>query len=98
MDIRNILNRYFDKTPVPDELDPRNVSKFVVPNLAEKKETQTEESYESDAYSSTDNYTVTQTSQTTPSEETLSGKKEDSAKYYRTFGIYKNSKISQVNR
>ena len=77
MDIRNILNRYFDKTPVPDELDPRNVSKFVVPNLAEKKETQTEESYESDAYSSTDNYTVTQTSQTTPSEETLSGKKED---------------------
>lgn len=77
MDIRNILNRYFDKTPIPDELDPRNVSKFVVPNLAEKKETQTEESYESDAYSSTDNYTVTQTSQTTPSEETLSGKKED---------------------
>ena len=37
MDIRNILNRYFDKTPIPDELDPRNVSKFVVPNLAEKR-------------------------------------------------------------
>ena len=40
MDIRNILNGYFEKTPVPDELYPRNVRKFVVPNLAEKKEAQ----------------------------------------------------------
>ncbi len=48
MDIRNILNGYFEKTPVPDELYPRNVRKFVVPNLAEKKEARTEESGEPD--------------------------------------------------
>ena len=75
MDIKNILNRYFDKTPVPDELNPRNVSQFVVPNLAEKKETQIVESPESDDYGSMNNHTVTQTSQAAPSEETLSDKK-----------------------
>lgn len=42
MDIRNVLNGYFEKTPVPKELDPHNASHFVVPNLAEKKETKVE--------------------------------------------------------
>lgn len=43
MDIRNALNGYFEKTPVPAELDPQNVSKFVVPKVTEKKETKTSE-------------------------------------------------------
>lgn len=43
MDIRNALNGYFEKTQVPAELDPQNVSKFVVPKVTEKKETQTSE-------------------------------------------------------
>lgn len=38
MDIRNALNDYFEKTPVPAELDPHNVSSFVVPNITQKKE------------------------------------------------------------
>jgi len=42
MDIRNALNGYFEKTPVPEELDPHNVSHFVVPNIAEKKEMRVE--------------------------------------------------------
>lgn len=43
MDIRNALNGYFEKTKVPAELDPQNVSRFVVPKVTEKKETQTAE-------------------------------------------------------
>ena len=43
MDIRNALNGYFEKTKVPAELDPQNVSSFVVPKLTEKKETRTAE-------------------------------------------------------
>lgn len=43
MDIRNALNGYFEKTKVPAELDPQNVSRFVVPKVTEKKEAQTAE-------------------------------------------------------
>lgn len=43
MDIRNALNGYFEKTKVPAELDPQNVSRFVVPKVTEKKEARTAE-------------------------------------------------------
>lgn len=46
MDIRNVLNGYFEKTPVPEELDPHNASRFVVPNIAEKREARVELSEE----------------------------------------------------
>lgn len=42
MDIRNVLNGYFEKTPVPKELDPHNASRFVVPNVTEKREAEIE--------------------------------------------------------
>ncbi|MCM1054955.1 MAG: beta-propeller domain-containing protein [Bacteroides sp.] len=48
MDIRNALNGYFEKTKVPEELDPHNVSSFVVPKLTEKRETQTSAQTEED--------------------------------------------------
>lgn len=43
MDIRNALNGYFEKTKVPAELAPQNVSRFVVPKVTEKKEARTAE-------------------------------------------------------
>ncbi len=80
MDIRNILNGYFEETPVPDELDPRNVRKFVVPNLAEKKETQTEEKQESEIYTKTVSngaYAGPQPAEAVPYEKAASQKNDE---------------------
>lgn len=65
MDIRNVLNGYFEKTPVPQELDPHNASSFVVPNLTQKKEAtvepQTEEELQEQARETVRIYSKEQT-------------------------------------
>lgn len=80
MDIRSILNGYFEQTPIPDELSPLNVRKFVVPNLGEKKEIQTEDNEENKNYAGTAQstaYNGKQTENSVSAQNTPTAKNEE---------------------